>query len=101
MRAAEASRPEVVFGPYGSGPALAAAAASKGVVWNHGGATARLARPAHPRVVNVASPAYGYLAARTDPTASGSAIVTGTRTVPSRPIRLLQRSRRVSFGSAV
>jgi ABC-type branched-subunit amino acid transport system substrate-binding protein len=53
----------VVFGPYGSGPALAAAAASKGVVWNHGGATARLARPAYPRVVNAESPAYRYLAA--------------------------------------
>ncbi|OBF10421.1 hypothetical protein A5775_18170 [Mycobacterium sp. 852002-10029_SCH5224772] len=63
MRAAEASRPNVVFGPYGSGPALAAAAASTGVVWNHGGATARLARPAYPRVVNVESPAYRYLAA--------------------------------------
>jgi ABC-type branched-subunit amino acid transport system substrate-binding protein len=63
IRAAEASRPDVVFGPYGSGPALAAAAASNGVVWNHGGATARLARPAHPRVVNVESPAYRYLAA--------------------------------------
>nr|WP_220084575.1 ABC transporter substrate-binding protein [Mycolicibacterium vulneris] len=62
MRAAEASRPNVVFGPYGSGPALAAAAASTGVVWNHGGATARLARPAYPRVVNVESPAYRYLA---------------------------------------
>ena len=49
IRAAEASRPDVVFGPYGSGPALAAAAVSKGVVWNHGGATARLARPAYPR----------------------------------------------------
>ena len=53
----------MVFGPYGLGPALAAAAASKGVVWNHGGATARLARPAYPRVVNVESPAYRYLAA--------------------------------------
>jgi hypothetical protein len=65
MRAAEACRPDVVFGPYGSGPALAAAAAaaSKGVVWNHGGATARLARPAYPRVVNGESPAYRYLAA--------------------------------------
>ena len=62
MRAAEASRSTVVFGPYGSGPALAAAAASKGVVWNHGGATARLAPPAYPRVVNVSSPAYRYLA---------------------------------------
>ena len=63
IRAAEASRPDVVFGPYGSGSALAAAAASKGVVWNHGGATSRLARPAYPRVVNVESPAYRYLAA--------------------------------------
>ncbi|MDT5092255.1 MAG: branched-chain amino acid transport system substrate-binding protein, partial [Mycobacterium sp.] len=63
IRAAEASGPDVVFGPYGAGPALAAAAASKGVMWNHGGATARLARPAYPRVVNGESPAYGYLAA--------------------------------------
>jgi ABC-type branched-subunit amino acid transport system substrate-binding protein len=63
IRAAEASRPDVVFGPYGSGPALAAAAASKGVVWNHGGATARLARPAYPGVVNMESPAFRYLAA--------------------------------------
>ena len=63
MRTAEASCPDVVFGPYGSGPALAAVAASKGVVWNHGGATARLARPAYPRVVNVESPAYSYFAA--------------------------------------
>lgn len=63
IRAAEASRPDVVFGPYGSGPALAAAAASKGVIWNHGGATARLARPAYPRLVNVVSPASRYLAA--------------------------------------
>ncbi|OSC38474.1 ABC transporter substrate-binding protein [Mycobacterium decipiens] len=63
IRAAEASRPDVVFGPYGSGPALAAVAASEGVVWNHGGATLRLARPAYPRVVNVESPAYHYLAA--------------------------------------
>lgn len=62
IRAAEASRPDVVFGPYGSGPAVAAAAASTGVVWNHGGATARLARPAYPRVVNVVSPADRYLA---------------------------------------
>ncbi|HEX4390356.1 MAG TPA: ABC transporter substrate-binding protein [Mycobacterium sp.] len=66
IRGAEGSRPDVVFGPYGSGPALAAAAASKGVVWNHGGATARLARPAYPGVVNVASPASLYLAAVLD-----------------------------------
>jgi ABC-type branched-subunit amino acid transport system substrate-binding protein len=66
IRAAEASRPDVVFGPYGSGPALAAAAASTGVVWNHGGATARLARPAYPGFVNVESPAYDYLGAVLD-----------------------------------
>src|SRR4051812_14430393 len=63
IRAAEARRADVVFGPYGSGPALAAAAASNGVVWNHGGATARLAKPAYPLVVNVESPAYRYHAA--------------------------------------
>ncbi|HEX7322811.1 MAG TPA: ABC transporter substrate-binding protein [Mycobacterium sp.] len=62
IRAAEASRPDVLFGPYGSGPARAAATASTGVVWNHGGATDRLVRPAYPRVVNVASPASAYLA---------------------------------------
>src|SRR6478752_7471632 len=69
--AAEASRPDVVFGPYGSGPALAAAAASTGVIWNQGGATARLARPAYPRVVNVASPVYRYLAAVLETLAAG------------------------------
>ena len=69
--AAEASRPDVVFGPYGSGPALAAAAASKGVIWNQGGATARLARPAYPRVVNVESPAYRYLGAVLETLAAG------------------------------
>jgi ABC-type branched-subunit amino acid transport system substrate-binding protein len=63
VSAADAARPDVVFGPYGSGPAVAAAAASAGTIWNHGGATARLARPRYPRVVNVPSPAYCYLAA--------------------------------------
>jgi len=70
IRAAEASRPDVVFGPYGSGPALAAAAAARGVLWNHGGATARLARPAYPGVVNVESPADRYLAAVLEPRAA-------------------------------
>ncbi|HEX7322020.1 MAG TPA: ABC transporter substrate-binding protein [Mycobacterium sp.] len=63
IRAAEAGRPDVVFGPYGAGPAVAAAAAATGVIWNHGGATGRLARSGYPRVVNVLSPAAGYLAA--------------------------------------
>ena len=66
IAAAESARPDVVFGPYGSGPAVTAAAASVGVVWNHGGATARLARPAYPRVVNLPSPATSYLAAVLD-----------------------------------
>ena len=42
----------------------------------------------------------GQMIPRKDPTASGSATVTGTRTVLSRPIRLLRPSPRVSFGSA-
>lgn len=63
---AEAGRPDVLFGPYGTGPAVAAARASVGVVWNHGGATARLARPAYRRIVNVPSPAGAYLAAVLD-----------------------------------
>ena len=63
---AEARRPDVLFGPYGTGPAVAAARASVGVVWNHGGATARLARPALGRVVNLPSPAGTYLAAVLD-----------------------------------
>ena len=63
---AEARRPDVLFGPYGTGPTVAAARASVGVVWNHGGATARLARPAFGRVVNLPSPAGTYLAAVLD-----------------------------------
>jgi ABC-type branched-subunit amino acid transport system substrate-binding protein len=63
---AEASRPDVLFGPYGSGAAVAAARASSGVLWNHGGATGRLARPAFVRVVNLPSPARTYLAAVLD-----------------------------------
>jgi hypothetical protein len=59
---AEARRPDVLFGPYGTGPAVAAARAGAGVLWNHGGATARLTRPDFARVVNVPSPAGDYLA---------------------------------------
>src|SRR6266511_2943358 len=42
------------------GPAVAAAAATDRLVWNHGGATSQLARPRFPRVVNVPSPASTY-----------------------------------------
>jgi branched-chain amino acid transport system substrate-binding protein len=60
MHASTASHPDIIFGPYGSSPAVAAAAATDRLVWNHGGATSQLARPQFPRVVNVASPASTY-----------------------------------------
>src|SRR5438552_16212073 len=56
-------RVDVLFGPYGAGPAVAAARAAPTVLWNHGGASARLGRPAFQRVVNVPAPAATYLAA--------------------------------------
>jgi ABC-type branched-subunit amino acid transport system substrate-binding protein len=56
-------RIDVLFGPYGAGPAVAAARAAPTVLWNHGGASARLVRQAFPRVVNVPAPAATYLAA--------------------------------------
>lgn len=60
MRAATADRPDVVFGPYGSSPALEAIRATSRVVWNHGGATSQLRRPEFPQVINVLSPASAY-----------------------------------------
>jgi ABC-type branched-subunit amino acid transport system substrate-binding protein len=56
IRAAEASGPDVVFGPYGSGPALGGGGGRKEGSSNKNGAP-------YPRVVNVESPAYRYLAA--------------------------------------
>jgi ABC-type branched-subunit amino acid transport system substrate-binding protein len=56
----------VLFGPYGTWPAVTAARASVGVVWNHGGAAARLAGPEFERVVNLPLPARTYLAAVLD-----------------------------------
>ena len=56
-------RVDVLFGPYGAGPAVAAARAAPTVLWNHGGASARLVRQAFPHVVNVPAPAATYLAA--------------------------------------
>jgi branched-chain amino acid transport system substrate-binding protein len=63
MRAAESRRPDVVFGPYGSGPAVAALGATDRPVWNHGGATDRLSRPRFAHVLNVPAPASSYFAA--------------------------------------
>jgi ABC-type branched-subunit amino acid transport system substrate-binding protein len=56
-------RIDVLFGPYGAGPAVVAARAAPTVLWNHGGATARLVRQTFPHVVNVPAPAAAYLAA--------------------------------------
>lgn len=60
MLAAVAGRPDLVFGPYGSGPAVAALAATDRAVWNHGGATSRLRWREFPRVLNVLAPAASY-----------------------------------------
>src|SRR5258708_3327041 len=60
MRAAVDIHPDVLFGPYGSSTMLAAMRATDRVVWNHGGATSQLSRPAFPRVINVLSPASTY-----------------------------------------
>jgi branched-chain amino acid transport system substrate-binding protein len=60
MQAALATQPDVLFGPYGSGPMLGAARACERVLWNHGGASSRLRRPAFPQVINVLAPASTY-----------------------------------------
>jgi branched-chain amino acid transport system substrate-binding protein len=60
MQAAIETRPDVLFGPYESSPALAAARATDRVLWNHGGATSALRRPGFPRVINLLSPASSY-----------------------------------------
>jgi branched-chain amino acid transport system substrate-binding protein len=64
MTAAAARRPALLFGPYGSSPAVAAIGAvtrtDGPAVWNHGGATSRLAWPRFPRVLNVLAPASAY-----------------------------------------
>ena len=60
IRDAVETRPDVLFGPYGSSPALAAARATDRVLWNHGGATSALRRPEFPRVINILSPASSY-----------------------------------------
>jgi len=54
------ANPDVLFGPYGAGPAFAALQGTHRVVWNHGGATARLRRPAFNHVLNVIAPAASY-----------------------------------------
>src|SRR5215204_4119631 len=60
MRAAVESRPDVLFGPYGSSPMVAAARVTNRAIWNHGGATSALSRPGFPHVINVLSSASSY-----------------------------------------
>lgn len=62
MRTAQASQPDVLIGPYGSGPMIKAARASERLLWNHGGASSRLTKPNFPQVINVLSPASTYFA---------------------------------------
>ncbi len=68
-------QPDVLFGPYGSGPMLTAARSCTRLIWNHGGASSQLARPSFPQVINVLSPASTYFASilqaihSSDPTA--------------------------------
>jgi ABC-type branched-subunit amino acid transport system substrate-binding protein len=63
VRRAAERQPHVIFGPYGSGPAIAAVRATEQMVWNHGGATDRLRWPAFAHVVNLLAPAASYFAA--------------------------------------
>ncbi len=60
LRAVEQDRPHLLFGPYGSGPTLAAVRATHRLLWNHGGATSRLRWPEVGNVVNVLAPASTY-----------------------------------------
>jgi branched-chain amino acid transport system substrate-binding protein len=60
MRSGSASQPHLVFGPYGSGPALRALSATERTVWNHGGASSAIRWPAFPRAVNVLAPSSSY-----------------------------------------
>lgn len=61
MREAARSPADVLFGPYGSGPARRAIPATDRLVWNHGGASAALSWNRHPNVINVPAPAATYL----------------------------------------
>ncbi|HEX2026989.1 MAG TPA: ABC transporter substrate-binding protein [Nitriliruptorales bacterium] len=60
MHAVEQARPDLLFGPYGSGPALAAVRATHRLVWNHGGASSRLRWPEVGNVINILAPASRY-----------------------------------------
>ena len=73
---AEQHRPDLLFGPYGSGPAGRAADATDRLLWNHGGARIR------PRqnVISVLAPARTYFA--------GTVEVDGLSWIHPGPLRL-------------
>lgn len=77
VRRAERDRPELLFGPYGSGPTVAAAAATSRLLWNHGGARVR---PAD-HLISVLAPASTYfqdavkVAHEVDPEARGVSVL--------------------------
>ncbi|MPZ00594.1 MAG: ABC transporter substrate-binding protein [Actinophytocola sp.] len=56
LRQAERSQLDLLFGPYGSGPAAAVARSTPRLLWNHGGARVEAAE----NVVNVLAPADTY-----------------------------------------
>jgi branched-chain amino acid transport system substrate-binding protein len=56
VRLAETARPDLLFGPYGSGPTTTAARSTSRLLWNHGGASV----PKLVNVVNVLAPADSY-----------------------------------------
>ncbi|MHA6794630.1 ABC transporter substrate-binding protein [Pseudonocardia bannensis] len=56
VRAAERDRPDLLFGPYGSGPTRAVAVRTDRLLWNHGGARADA-----PNLVPVLAAAEDYL----------------------------------------
>lgn len=81
-----AGSPDILFGPYGSGPTRAVAAATEQTVWNHGGA-----RAVAPHLIPVLAPAGDYLR-------GAVAVVAGAGGAPSR---VVLRHGDTGFGVAV
>jgi branched-chain amino acid transport system substrate-binding protein len=79
LRLATAGHPDLLFGPYGSGPTAAVVAASERLVWNHGAARV----PAAPNVISVLAPAETYwtgavhVVAAADPTLARVTVLHG------------------------
>lgn len=84
MSTAVETGPDVIFGPYGSSPMVAAARTTDRAVWNHGGATSALSRPTFPQIINVLSPASSYFTGvlhavrATDPGAATASVLHGS-----------------------